>query len=603
MKLINGNPFMLKKTNIYQLLKLFYRGFGSYKIQIIILTVLSFLGGLLEGVGINAAIPLFSFASGSNQKANDAISKIIENFFGFLNVKFSLKYLLVFIVVLFLLRALVLIWCNYIKVKISSNYVEQTQDKLFSKTLKANWPFLLKQKLGHLQTILSINIQNSGGLLTQISAMIITFAGLLMYIVIAINISLIITVITICLGIILLFIFKPIIYRIKNLSKSLEDYNRQTSHFVNENILGMKTIKASMVDIKIAQIGKSYFLKMRELWLEVTFLRIVTDGFMQPIGLIFICIVFAISYKTNSFNFAALAAIIYLIQRMFIYFQQFQGSLQNMGESVPYLRKIIAYEDELAANLETNQGRKKFEFNQAIEFNGVIFAYSESKKILADVNFSINKGETVGLIGPSGAGKTTIVDLMLRLFKPSGGQILMDKKNIAEIEINDWRKNIGYVSQDIFLKNDTITNNIKFYDDLITMEDVERAVKMADIYDFVQTLPNGFETIIGERGIMLSAGQRQRIVIARVLAKNPQFLILDEATSALDNEAEAQIQKVVSNLKGKLTIFVIAHRLSTVINCDKLLVLENGIIIEQGVPKILLENKGSYFYKVYNLKR
>jgi len=220
---------------------------------------------------------------------------------------------------------------------------------------------------------------------------------------------------------------------------------------------------------------------------------------------------------------------------------------------------------------------------------------------LNGVNFFIARGEMIGLIGPSGAGKTTIVDLILRLLDPTSGKILLDGKNINNIKTGDWRKNIGYVSQDIFLKNDTIANNIRFYDKSITDEVMIMAAKMANIDDFIQSYPNKYETVIGERGLYISAGQRQRIVIARVLAKQPKILILDEATSSLDNESEKQIQQVIENLKNKVTVFLIAHRLSTVTNCTKLLVLQGGKIIEEGTPQNLLADKESYFYKVNNI--
>jgi len=324
---------------------------------------------------------------------------------------------------------------------------------------------------------------------------------------------------------------------------------------------------------------------------------------MQPISVIFILAVFAFYYRNPSFNLAALVAIIYLIKQMFNYFGQLQKNLVNINAAAPYLKIVLDQEQLAKASREINQGEKKFQFNQALELKQVDFSYADDKTTLSKIDFKISKGEVVGMIGPSGSGKTTLVDLILRLFRPNGGQILLDGLNIEEIEISDWRNNIGYVSQDIFLMNDSIINNIRFHDDSLTMEDIISAAKMANIYDFIQSCPEKFETIVGERGIMLSGGQRQRIIIARVLARNPKFLIFDEATSALDNESEVKIQKIIENLKGKLTVFVIAHRLSTVINSDRLLVLENGKIIEQGAPKELLSNKNTYFYKIYNIRK
>jgi ABC-type multidrug transport system fused ATPase/permease subunit len=168
--------------------------------------------------------------------------------------------------------------------------------------------------------------------------------------------------------------------------------------------------------------------------------------------------------------------------------------------------------------------------------------------------------------------------------------------------LKSWRKNVGYVSQDIFLLNDTIANNINFYNKKISQSEIEEAAKKANIYDFIQSLPDKFNSEIGEKGVFLSMGQRQRIVIARTLVRKPKILILDEATSALDSESEIKIQKVIENLKGEITVIAIAHRLSTVVNSDKILVLEDGLIKEQGKPEVLLKDKESYFYKVYNIR-
>jgi ABC-type multidrug transport system fused ATPase/permease subunit len=274
-----------------------------------------------------------------------------------------------------------------------------------------------------------------------------------------------------------------------------------------------------------------------------------------------------------------------------------------MGETYPYLRNVLDYEKELDKNLEKDEATGKFKLDEKLAFQNVHFSYDNDQAVLKDVSFTIPKGGLVGLIGPSGAGKTTIVDLLLRLHNPQSGRITIDGQDVQNVSLEEWRGNVGYVSQDIFLKNDTIANNIKFYDKDITEEKMIEAAKMANIHDTIQGFAKGYETVVGDQGQMLSAGQRQRVVIARVLARDPRLLILDEATSALDNESEVKIQKVIEGLKGKMTVFAIAHRLSTVRNVDKLLVLEKGIIEESDTPDKLLEDKDSYFYKMYNIRK
>ncbi|MFH0804165.1 MAG: ABC transporter ATP-binding protein [Candidatus Zambryskibacteria bacterium] len=591
-----------KKSRIISFLRLYNYGFGKYKWHIVFLAILGLLAGLLEGIGVNALIPLFSFIVGSGSTGDDIISKTIGKVFQYTHVPFTLKYLLIFMCLLFILRAVVSIASGYIRARIASDYSEKTRSDLFAKTLKTKWSYLLTQKMGHLQTVLMTNVFNTEVLLSHISGVVIIVSSLVVYMFIAINISMSTTLFTIAVTGVFFVVFKPLMYNTKVANNEIEGLNRTVAHFVNENVLGMKTVKVMLADNKVIDIGKGYFRSLKDLTSRINFLRVIPDSLMQPFGIIFIMILFAISYKLPGFNVASFAAVVYLIQRIFLYFQQLQASAQMINDTTPYLRTLIKFEQEANSFEEKYHGTEEFSFSKELEFKNVSFSYQNSKPILNGLNFRINQGEMVGLIGPSGAGKTTIVDLMLRLFEPTGGNILVDGRNILDIDLRSWRENIGYVSQDIFLMNDTIENNIRFYNSDLKNEELIEAAKAANIYDFVETLKEGFNTIIGDRGVTLSAGQRQRIVIARVLARKPQFLILDEATSALDNESEVQIQEVIENLKGKMTVLVIAHRLSTITNADKLLALDGGKIVEEGKPEELLKNEDSYFYKINNLK-
>ncbi len=595
---------LLKKElkRLFQIYQLSKQAFGGYKPQVFVLTLLGFISGILGGVGINAVIPLFSFFAGQKSEATDFVSTYIEKLFLFLNVDFTLKYLLIFIVFLFILKAIVLVIFSYINVRITSGYEERTRSKLFKATLDAEWPYLLEQKLGHLEVILRTNVENSKSLFIQISNMIMTFTSLAAYTVVAVNISLYITLITFAFGGALFFLFKPFIFRVRKVSYEWEEINRQSSHFINETILGLKTVKIMSVSDRIIRIGKEYFNKMRKIIIKSHIYSIFTSSLMEPISIIFIAVIFVFSYKTPNFNFAALIAVMYLAKQIFVYITNLHQQFLAMNATAPFLKKVLDYEKQIFIRAENYSGKNYFKFDDKLEFREVSFLYNEKQEILSNVSFEVKKGEIVGLIGPSGAGKTTIVDLILRLFNPVSGEILLDNKPIIEIDLVGWRKNIGYVSQDIFLMNDTIANNIKFYDDAIGQKEMEEAAKMANIYEFIMSCPNGFETVVGERGVLLSGGQRQRLIIARVLARKPQLLILDEATSALDNESEIKIQQVISGLKNKVTVLAIAHRLSTVIDSDKLIVLENGRITEEGKPAELLKDKKSYFSKVYNLR-
>lgn len=234
-----------------------------------------------------------------------------------------------------------------------------------------------------------------------------------------------------------------------------------------------------------------------------------------------------------------------------------------------------------------------------VQFEGVSFSYDDKNSVLKNINLSVTQGETVALVGPSGAGKTTLCSIIPRFYEVDDGNIKIDGVNIKDITLQSLRNNIGIVQQDVFLFSGTIKENICYGKLDATDHQIESAARAANAHEFIMELPNGYETYIGERGVKLSGGQKQRLSIARMFLKNPPILILDEATSSLDNQSEAVIQKSIEELSKNRTTFIIAHRLATIKNAKRILVLTENGIEEQGTHTELMAAKGVY-YKLYN---
>ncbi len=229
-----------------------------------------------------------------------------------------------------------------------------------------------------------------------------------------------------------------------------------------------------------------------------------------------------------------------------------------------------------------------------VEFDHVTFAYNQNEPVLNDINIKVAPGEVIALVGPSGAGKTTFVNLIPRFFDVTGGAVKIDGNDVRELSFTSLRKFIGLVPQETLLFSGTIEDNIRFGRLESSKEEIVEAAKLANAHEFILQQPDGYETVLGERGVNLSGGQGQRIALARAFLKDPSILILDEATSALDSETENLIREALNLLMKNRTTFMIAHRLSTVVRADKILVLQNGKIVEIGNHKELLDKKGLY---------
>jgi len=273
--------------------------------------------------------------------------------------------------------------------------------------------------------------------------------------------------------------------------------------------------------------------------------------------------------------------------------------IQQSAASGERIFEILDYPVEV---MDSNNSLDFKNFDETIELKNVSFFYNRDKLILENINLKINKSEKVAVVGASGGGKSTLADLISRFYDVTSGEILIDDVNIKNIRIESLRKLIGIVPQETILFNDTIRNNIIFGSDVFSEEDIIAATKFANAYDFIRETENGFDTIVGERGLKLSGGQKQRIAISRALLRNPQILILDEATSSLDSESEILVQEALEKLMTNRTSLIIAHRLSTIKNADRIIVLDSGKIVQTGSHDDLIKDEKGVYKKLYDLQ-
>jgi len=568
--------------------KLLWEAFGSYKRYLLTLTLLGVVANGLEAISINILIPLFSFFGEGKSATTDFVSRSVVSFFDYFKVPFTLINVLVLILILFMIKAAVLFIFGYLKDKIRNEYERNMADRLFSKTLSAKWPYLMKQKQGYLETVLTVDVLMTAATIETIASIIITVTAILMYFLVAVNISQSITAMTAVFAIITLLIFKPLISKARLISQESVKIQKEAIHHVSESVAGIKLIKILKTDGDVSTLGRSFFKEYEKLRNKASILKQLATIFIKPLSVVLASFILVFSYYYTSYNVGVLIAIVYLVHQIFNYGQNIQTSLHTLSTRTPYIRTVLDYKKKAAEEQEThvNDG-KPFSFSNNIKFQDINFSYNPHKKILGGVSFAIPKGAVIGFIGASGAGKTTVFDLLTRLLEPDSGKILIDNVDIKEIKLSELRGAISYVSQDMFLLSTSIADNIRFYNNHITYEDMADAARQANILDFINSLPDKFNTVVGEKGIMLSVGQRQRIVIARALARKPQILLLDEATSALDPESESYIKEAISNLKGETTILIIAHKLSTLSEVNKIYVLEEGKITKKNSPKDL----------------
>ncbi|EQC43849.1 ABC transporter ATP-binding protein [Bacteriovorax sp. Seq25_V] len=382
-----------------------------------------------------------------------------------------------------------------------------------------------------------------------------------------------------------------------------EEAGLLASMLVN-NLSGMMTIKSYVAQVfernRIDKQSLSYSnSNKRAIVLSSSFSPLIR--MVVLCGFLFALVLGGIYVFEGKIEVGAYSVLIFLVQRLL-------WPLTRLGETFDLYQRAMASTSRVLELLSTvvriNDGKDTIshdDFKGDLEFQDVGFSYDTGAKVLENINIKIPNGKTVALVGTTGSGKSTILKLLLRFYDVTTGKITVDGKDIRDLKQDNLRSLIGFVSQDTYLFHGTVRDNILYGSFDRSEEDLINAAKMAEAYDFIKNLPEGFETIVGERGQKLSGGQRQRISIARALVKNPHLFIFDEATSAVDNETEAAIQRSLENITKERTTVMVAHRLSTIKHADIIYVLERGVVIEQGTHEELLENKKMY-YALWNVQ-
>ncbi|MGX5161457.1 SAV1866 family putative multidrug efflux ABC transporter [Staphylococcus aureus] len=395
--------------------------------------------------------------------------------------------------------------------------------------------------------------------------------------------------------------------RLRKLTRERSQALAEVQGFLHERVQGISVVKSFAIEDNEAKNfdKKNTNFLTRALkhtrWNAYSFAAINTVTDIGPIIVIGVGAYLAIS---GSITVGTLAAFVGYLELLFGPLRRLVASFTTLTQSFASMDRVFQLIDE-DYDIKNGVGAQPIEIKQGrIDIDHVSFQYNDNEApILKDINLSIEKGETVAFVGMSGGGKSTLINLIPRFYDVTFGQILIDGHNIKDFLTGSLRNQIGLVQQDNILFSDTVKENILLGRPTATDEEVVEAAKMANAHDFIMNLPQGYDTEVGERGVKLSGGQKQRLSIARIFLNNPPMLILDEATSALDLESESIIQEALDVLSKDRTTLIVAHRLSTITHADKIVVIENGHIVETGTHRELMSKQGAYehLYSIQNL--
>ena len=490
---------------------------------------------------------------------------------------------------------------------VEAQTIASLRQAVFEKTMKLHFGFFNNERKGNLMAHLTTDVQeveNSIG--RAFTAAIKEVFTLIMYFITLFNMSVKLTLFSLIILPLSSGIIALISRKLRRAARDVQSLQSSMVSTLDEVFGGMRIVKGFNAEQVVSEKFRKENYSYKDAVLRMVYRQEMTSPLSEAMGVSVVAGILLYGGSLVIANDGSLTASSFIA--FIILFSQVMRPAKSISDAFSTVQRGIASSERILKLIDTVPAIQDAvdavdiqDFNQEIEFKNVSFSYETGRKVLDNISFKIQKGKTVALVGTSGGGKSTIADLVPRFYDPTEGQILVDGVDVKHIKIQSLTKQIGIVTQESILFNDTVFNNITFGSQA-TENQVIEAARVANAHNFVSQLQNGYQTTIGDRGGRLSGGQRQRLSIARAVLKNPPILILDEATSALDTESEKLVQEALTHLMQNRTTLVIAHRLSTIQHADEILVINKGKIVERGTHEELLKNDNGFYRKLNSMQ-
>jgi ATP-binding cassette, subfamily C, bacterial len=551
----------------------------------------------MEGISLLMLVPLLQLVGLNVQEGSiGQLAEFTSSIFSTIGIRPTLITVLCVYVLIVIIHSLLRRWETSVSLTLEYEFVVRLREKLYRAIANTNWLFFVRNRVSDFTHALTIEMERIGAATYYILNLLATGIVAIVYILFALKLSAIMTGLVFLCGIGLMFLLKKKTKIAYKTGEGLSDAMSGLYNAISEHLNGMKTAKSYGVEERHVEIFRGLAEQVRHKYTHAVQNQAEINYWFNIGSVIILSVILFVSVQVLSIPTAGLLLLLFLFARVMPKLSSIQQNFQSSINMMPSFSRVMELQKRCEEAAETETERfVKIDIGNGIKFNKVSFSYDGSSPVIKDLDIAIGAGETTAIVGPSGAGKSTIADLLMGLIVPNQGRVLVDGMELNPERMKAWREQIGYVPQDTFLFNDTLRANLLWAKPDAKEEEIIQSLKFAAAEEFVTGLSKGIDTILGDRGVLISGGERQRLALARALLRKPSLLILDEATSSLDSENEKRIREATEKLHGQMTILVISHRLSTIRGADVIHVIEEGNLIESGTWDELIAKENGRF--------